>query len=327
MEIMTTADLIQEVRDLSQEQNTTNPTDEAILRTLTRGQRFVVSELVRIYPEPLLVAFDPDPADVVAGAIPIPGDAFEDRVTYVEFVLDGSRPYRVPWRRYNQVAALRFSQAHVSVPYAVYTVGREIRFAGLPTGAYTCSVTYVRQPEPLVAPQGRITAIGADYLVIEPVNSPTLTTESDDLASYINIINHQTGEIRASFQIRSLPDSGNKINLRTPPQRTTVQGRAVLSATSLADCGAVEDDYVCLIKGTCVPMLGTAFNGYLVQYAMADISRSLDEAQSQLSGQIAEAYRNIAQQQDSGRDAPMRIKNTSKIWSRMNPFRFLPGSK
>lgn len=326
MEVLTTADLIREVRDLSQEQNDTNPTDDAILRMLTRGQRFVVSELVRIYPEPLLKAFAPNPTDVVAGAITIPGDAFEDRVAHVEFTIDGGRPYRVPWRRYNQVSALRFSQAHVPVPYAVYTVGREIRFAGLPTGAYTCSILYVRQPEPLVAPQGRITAIGADYLTVDEVGTE-VTTESDNLASYINIINHQTGEVRATFQVRSLPDSGNRVNLRDPPQRTTVQGRTILAASALATCGATEDDYVCLIKGTCVPMMGTAFNGYLVQYAMADISRSLDEALAQLSGQIAEAYRNIAQQQDAGRDAPIRIKNTSKIWSRMNPFRFLPGSK
>lgn len=336
MEIVTATDLIQEIRELSQEQNEANPTDAALLRMLSRGQRFICSEIGKVYAEPFLAEYTPTALELSNAVIPIPKDAWEDRVLMVEFKT-GAQPYRIPWRRFDQTAALRLSTAKVPIPYAVYIVGREIRFAGSPTGAYSCVVTYLRGPEPFVAPQGRVTSVGAASLAVDQVGDD-ISTDGDDLASYFNVIDFETGRLKGTFQVASLPTGANRVNVRTTPQRATVQSRAVSSASALLNpllpTGAVDtynvvvpDDYICPVRGSCMPFLGNSLNSYLVEYVCAELSRSLDTATAQLSGMISEVYRKIAEQQDIGRGTPLRVKNTSKIWSRLMPIRFLPGSK
>lgn len=328
MELITTNDLVTEIRDLAQERNIVNISDEMILRIMTRGQRFVTSEVVKVFPEPFIADHTPTPAEVAQGFFAIPKDAWEDRILYVEFV-SGAQPYRVPWRRFDQTAALRMSGVRVPVPYAVYTMGRNVHFAGRPDGAYSCRAVYVRGPEPLVLSLGRITAVGSTYLAIERPDEDSaldLSTENDDLKSYFNVIDHQTGAVKGTFQVASLPAAGDRINVRSTPQRQLVQARSVSGSSSLADVASL-DDYVCHIRGSCIPVLSGALNSFIVVYSAAELARALEETMAQLTGQISEVYRGIAQQQDIGRGTPIRVKNTSKIWSRLNPIRYLPGSK
>lgn len=326
MNVVTTDDLVQEVRALTSEESAVSPTDEAIARTLTRGQHFVLSQMVAIYPEPLLTRrkLTEDERNLLAteGYIEIPKDAFEDRLLHVVFT-SSAQEYFVPWRRFDQVSAKKFAGS-VPAPYAVYTMGRRVYVVPSPDGSLEPEIIYVRHPEPLVLKQAQILAVGPDHLVVDDTGGK-LSTESDDLESYFNVIDYRTGEVKGTFQVRAISASGRRIDVRSTPQRSVVLGRDVQGASELSR--AEPDDFLCQVRGTCVPTLGGAFNPFLVQYAAAELSRSLDEQTAVLSGQISEAYRRLAQQQDSGRSTPLRIKNTSKIWGRPTPFLTMPRIK
>jgi hypothetical protein len=184
-------------------------------------------------------------------------------------------------------------------------------FAPPPNGTYPALLDYVRRPDPLVRVLGRITSVGATYVIVdEPDDS--LSSASDELASYVNVIDGRTGEVKCSLQIGFI-ESG-KLTIRETPVSSTRLGRSISAASDMATLEVSEDDYICSARGTCVMQMGDAFTSYIVDYAAACISRSLSEARATIDEAIARRAEEAAAQQRAGRGNTIRIRNRSAVW-------------
>ena len=159
-------------------------------------------------------------------------------------------------------------------------------------------------------PQGRVTLLNTaqNYLIVDSIGAD-LTTQSDQLNSYVNIINGQTGEIRVTLQIQSISD--NKVTFRTAPSRATVLGKTV-SGTLVAS-GLEADDYICVSSGICVPYYGKPTSNFLIQFSVAEIVRKLG-GQSQDEENILKKFEEQIEKTWVGRQVDLRVKKKSNNW-------------
>jgi len=165
-----------------------------ILQVLNRAQDFASNILARHYEDPLLTKTS---VTLVNGQAEydIPEDAFEDRLEKIEVTVNQFQ-YEVQRISYRDLSVYE-SNSNVSVPYYYAIVGRKYRLIPTPTSNNTLRVWYLKDPDQLVVNQGRITSINtaSNYVLLDSVGTD-LTTESDQLASYVNVIDKQTGKIK-----------------------------------------------------------------------------------------------------------------------------------
>lgn len=311
--LYTVDNLVDEVRSLIDEQNVDSvDTDRDILPSLNRAQDFAFDIYARRYPEPILkpaaLAMVGDQADY-----PIPDEVFEDRILKVEFGIPSSAAnphvtYRECMRvSYRDITNYE-SASKTNIPYYYCIFGRTIRFVPTPTGTYDARIWYLRNPEKLVPPQGRVTRINttSNYCIVDTAGS-SLTTESDQLGSYVNWVDGQTGEIKATLQIAILNE--NKVTFRSSPLRATVLNRTVASA--IPD-DAELDDYLSPVDGICVPYYGRPTCNFLIQYTAAEITRKLGG-----EAVVEEVLKKFEEQVEKtwiGRERQMRVQKRSQNW-------------
>jgi hypothetical protein len=172
---------------------------------------------------------------------------------------------------------------------------------------------FLRRPEKLVLPQGRITVINSasNYVTLDSAGED-LSTQSDNLQSYINFVDGQTGEIKGSAQIQIL--ANNRVTIRTSPIRTSVLGRTI--SDGISDITGLElDDYVCLAEGTCVPYFGEQVSNFLIQFAVAEITRKLGGT-ADTEERVLEKFEQQVERTWVGREQQLRVKKRSHAWGR-----------
>jgi hypothetical protein len=308
----TVENLVEEVRQQLDELNRDSVSTEAdILPTLNRASDFASDILTRKYPEPLLKYLT---LDLEAGVseYDIPEDTFEDRILKLETTV----PVGVNRANYIEIQRISYrditnyeSAAISSFPLYYCVIGRKIRIVPQPSGSYDARMWVIRNPEKLVMPQGRVTLINAigNYMIVDQA-SGDLTTQSDQLASYVNVIDGQTGEIKGSLQIQSIVN--NKITFRTVPARSSVFNRDI---SILEDIQIQEDDYICAIDGICVPYFGRPTSNFLIQYAVAEITRKLGGA-AETEENVLKKFEQQIERTWAGRQQDLRIKKKSNVW-------------
>lgn len=313
--LYTVENMVEEVRSQLDEMNVdTVSTENDILPSLNRGSDFAFDILARKYPEPIL---QHEPL-VLSNGEPdyqIPETVFEDRILKIE-IKSGSGVNAV----YSEVERVSYRdlwkyEGGVGAYPEVYAIiGRTIRFARCPTGAYQARIWFLRNPEKLVLPQGRITIVNAasNYVIVDEAGE-SLTTESDQLGSYVNIIDGQTGEIRGTAQIQSI--TSNRVSFRTVPTRSTVLNREV---TSIGELEISQDDYLSPVDGTCVPYFGRPASNFCIQFAVSEITRKLGGS-ADMEEKILDKFEKQVERTWAGREATLRIRRKSRIWG--NPIR------
>jgi hypothetical protein len=312
--LYTVQNLIDEVRaQLDEENRDSVDTDRDILPSLNRAQDYAFDILARKYEEPILAKMVLD----LTGAqqeYDIPEDVFEDRIQKIEIMVPSSSTGQATFREVQRISYRDVSNyestTKTNVPYYYCIVGRKIRFIPYPAGTYNARVWYLRNPEKLKSPQGRLTVVNntSNYVVVDSAGD-SLTTQADQLGSYVNIIDGQTGEIKGTLQIQTL--SENKVTFRTVPARTAVLGRTV--SGSLESTGASLDDYLSPIDGTCVPYYGKPTCNFLIQFTVSEITRKLGGS-AELEEKILEKFEKQVERTWVGREVQLRIKKKSSNW-------------
>lgn len=307
--LYTTDELVSAVRSRLDEMNRDSvDTDRDILPALNRGLEYAVDIYSRHYPDPFLryVVLDLNGADQEYS---IPGDVYEDRIVRLEIKTSRNTYREVTRILYRDVVNYE-TDGTTGIPYYYTVVGRKIHFIPGPSGTYDARLWYVKEPEPLVLQQGRITTVNvaSNYVVVDASGSG-LSTESDELNNYVNIINGETGEVRGTLQIASI--DGDRITFRSVAGRSTVVGLPV--STSLTDLGVMADDYLCVAEGTCIPYLGAPTSNFLIQYAVAEISRQLG-VQSQEEEAVLEKFEKQVQKTWAGRETTIRVAKRSQAF-------------
>lgn len=307
--LYTTDELVTAVRSRLDEMNRDSvDTNRDILPALNRALEYAVDIYSRHYPDPFLAytVLDLNGSDQ---EYDIPGNVYEDRIVRIEIKTSRNTYREVTRILYRDVVNYE-TDGSTAIPYYYTIVGRKIHFVPSPSGTYDARLWYIKEPEPLVLQQGRITRVNVanNYIVVDSVGSD-LTTESDQLNNYVNIINGQTGEVRGTLQIASI--DGGRITFRSTLSRSTVVGLPV--STSLTDIGAVDDDYICVAEGTCIPYLGAPTSNFLIQFAIAEISRQLG-LNSVEEEQILDKFEKQVQKTWAGRETTIRVAKRSQAF-------------
>lgn len=310
--LYTVDNLVDEVRSQLDEQNVDSvDTDRDILPSLNRGQDFAFDILARRYPEPLLKYESLALSDGVS-EYDIPERVFEDRVLKIEVeVPSGSgATYREVERiSYRDISDYE-SASKTNVPSYYSIVGRKIRLVPQPTGTYDARLWYLRNPEKLVQPQGRITIInsGSNYVLLDGIGS-ALTTESDQLGSYVNFVDGQTGEIKGTAQIQNI--NNERVTFRSVPTRSSVLNRTIGGAISTMSLS--QDDYICAVDGTCVPYFGRPVSNFLIQFSVAELTRKLGGS-ADIEERVLDKFEKQVERTSVGRESQFRISKKSRIW-------------
>jgi hypothetical protein len=309
--LYTTDNLVSEVRDSLDELNSDSvSTETSILPALNRAQDFAFDIYARRYPEPILAYTT---LTLVSGQseYDIAEDVFEDRILKIDIAF--------PNNQFNKVERISFRDGSdyetsglTSAPTSYMIIGNKIKFIGTPSGTYNARVWYLRNPEKLVLPQGRVTRVNqsGNYVILDSTGSG-LTTESDQLGSYVNVIDGQSGIIKKTLQISNINE--NKISFRSTPQRSSVLNRTVSGSFTTSDIK--EDDYLCAIDGICVPYYGRPTGNFLIAYATAELNRKLgnDNAREE---EILKKFEQQVERTWVGRERQMRVQKRNKNFSK-----------
>lgn len=309
----TVDDLLSDVRSMIDEDNIENIDDERdLLPALNRAQDYAANILSRHYESPMLTKVDLTISSDEQ-EYDIPEDAFEQRVEKLEMYINRLY-YPIQRIEYRDISMYE-TPTRVNVPNYYCIVGKKIRFVPPPSGTYPARMWYLKDPDPLVASQGRITRVNAasNYIVVDEVGGD-LTPTSDNLKSFVNIIDGQSGRIKATLQIKAI--NGGRITFKTALDggRTEVHGRVVDTEMATAGDNLVEiDDYVCLAEGTCVPFFQKPFSNFMVQYAVAEITRKLGGA-ADMELRVLQDLEKQVERSWVGREQSKRIKKRSRNW-------------
>ena len=282
-------------------------TERDILPALNRALEYSVDIYAKHYPDPFLAYTTLDLT--TEQEYDLPEDVYEDRIVKLEAKTSTSLFQEIQRISYRDLTAYE-SDAPTPAPYYYAVVGRKLRLLPAPSGSYDARLWYIKYPEQLVLPQGRITVIGGNnqYVVVDNPGSD-LSTEVDELNSFVNIINARTGEVRATLQISSIDDG--RITFRSTPSRVDVFGKTV--STSLLDLGVKRDDYICIASGTCVPYLASPTSNFLIQFAVAELSRQLG-INSIEEEQVLSKFEDQVKRTWAGRETSIRVAKRSPAY-------------
>ena len=316
MSRITTDDLISQVRSLLAEENKESITDaDDILPALNRALDFGVDVLVRQYPDPLLYHTE---VTLVAGQqeYDIPEDALEQRLEKIEVRINGLF-YPVQKIDYKDISQFE-TAASKAIPLYWCMVGSKYRLFPNVLNIYPIRIWYMKEPMQLVKSQGRInTAPTSNYFYVDSVGDD-LTTESDQLNSYVNIIDGGSGAYKCTLQIQNI--QGNKITFKSTPIRDSVLD---LDVSTSIPATVAPDDFICTVYGTCMPFMKKPFSNFLVQYAVAELRRKFGDADSGLEEQVLKKFEAQIESQWSGRSNAFRIQGRSNNWPMPNTRRLV----
>jgi len=323
----TVEQIIQEVRELMDEENTDTISDSAIINALNRAQEHVVSIYSKHYAEPY-IGYKDYVLSASQTRYPLPKDAFSDRVIdvgIVETTNNGSW-YPVTYIRNKQAIKQRHTGKYGYPDY--YTIQRrQIEFIPEPSGSqFKVRVYYIQRPEKLTKSQGRITGLhnAENRIQVNSLGS-SLETINDNLHNFINVIDSQTGEVKATYEIDELNTTTQSVIFKASPTRTTIAGKSInTSINEVVDeegNPSIElDDHICLYSGTCIPYFDEPSRNYMIQSAVVQLTTSLgnqgaaeEQQKSQFEKEVKDAW--------SGRELGLRIDLKGRQWER-NRYRF-----
>jgi hypothetical protein len=305
----TVEDLIQQVRDVTDEDNAEDVSDAFIIRMLNRAQQDLVSEITRKY--------NPQFMNEVV-------------LTSSNFAADSSGVARVAdLSKYMSSVAFKVNSVDSRIGDAWIPV-RQVPFShtlSLDTKTGTSSpilysmqgsriyvypnidtlvqlrIRYQMRPPKLVATEGRIVEWTANTVTLNKAPS-SISNSGDDLLNYINIIDQFTGQIKATLQVNQILDK--EITIKTTDVRDTIFGLPV-SAAIPEDVSS--EDLVCHAAGTCIPFLVSDLTNYHVEIAAFHVKRALgtvDTPDFQERDRVIERVSKLW----SGRENTMKINRT-----------------
>ena len=268
----TVDDLIDQVRNATDEINTNYEDGSQILLALNRAQRNATNIIARKYPDLFTKWVDITTDGAYDYALPV--EASGRRITHIESYYN---QVAYPMDRISEIQASNYrTNAQTARPLYYVMYKNNIQLLPKPTGGIRIRIYYMERSQQFVKNQGRLTYIdSANNLVQVNAVGTDLSTSTAGFSSYVNFIDYNTGAVKGTCQIASIDSDTNEITFKTSGlTRTTVLGLTV--STSLPT-DISEDDYICLVTGTCVPELDDVYCDFLLQYAVVDIRRRFGE--------------------------------------------------
>lgn len=274
---LTVNEMVLQVREGADETNVSSVSNDFILATLNRALEYSADTLVRFYPEPL-ITFTVIPLVPGQKLYTMPEGIFEDRVEKVEVF------YNVGFLdlirlSYRELALIERT-TQTARPYNYACFGRQIQVLPTPASTFDLRVWYVQEPENLVPQLYRVTsATGGTSATTIDTTVTQLTLDHPDTspyASYMNVIDKDTGLIKGTVQLSSV--AGSALTIKGTPDRSAVHNKTVVGTfpTDMTD-----GDWLCAANGSCVPFLRQPFINFAIEYTIAKIRHKFAENSKQ----------------------------------------------
>lgn len=302
---LTVLDLIAQVRSLLDEDSQFAIDDEKdIVPALNRAQDNASSILAKMYESPLL-ASTTFTLPYGGQEFDIPEDALEERIESVEAIKDS---YHYPLKRIDFRDLGNYeTSVSTDVPYYYAVIANRVKVVPPAVGCQL-KVWYLRDAPDLVKEHGQITSanVNSNYVTLSSI-SETLSTASDELASYVNLVD-RNGNILSSHQVSQIV--GQRVTFRSTPTRNTVMGRTI---SSTLPSTVAADMYLAPIQGSCITYLKKPLSNYLIQYAVAELTRKLG-GESQAEVVALKELEKTVERSWAGRENSNRVRATSNYW-------------
>ena len=310
----TTEELIQRVRDLTDEENTSDISDALILRSMNMAQqelvRIVARKFKNYFMEEIIVTGAALKADANSQlrALEIPTSSFTFSINSVD-TRQGSSWFPVSQVPFDRTLGLDIMSGS-TLPLNYAMKGKYLYLYPTPATTSQIRVRYQMRSPKLVKSQGRITdfSIAAGTINLDSVGQD-ITTSIDNLGAFVNIICHLTGEIKATMQVAAVNTSDKLVTIKTTGLDRAVVFGYETSAAIPADISL--DDYICLADGTCVPRLAHDLTNYLIELGVFYVKRKLgtvDENDRDMKGEITKGVFSLP----FGREYTKKIKRSTR---------------
>lgn len=266
----TADELIQRVRDIVDEDNTTDISDALILRMLNRAQQELVRILTKRYKNHYMREVVYSTSDMTTDAssatrvLEVPNQAYGFAVNYIDAKI-GSSWFPVQQVPFPYTLGLDNNQSS-GLPLSYALKGNYVYLFPAPHSGTEVRIRYQFRAPKIVASQGRITAfdLSTETMTLDSLGSD-LTTSVTNLWAFLNIIDHLTGEIKGTVQISGITTTTKVLQVKTSSlDRSSVFGYTVRSDLP-ADIS--KDDLVCTADGTAIPLLAHDMTNFLVDIA------------------------------------------------------------
>lgn len=305
-------DLVDQVRDQTEEENTEDISNSDILQALNRAQQKLVRLASRHY-QPMFQR-ETSITSFTGRRATIPDVAFGFIVDQVD-VLQGETAYRVYPAPATHLTDYENNSSSL-LPRHYFIQGQDILLFPNPSQGTTVRVRYQLRPPRLVLQQGRVTnidSIASNILSVDALGSD-LTTSVDSLNAFVNIIDGTTGVVKKTMQIAALDTTAKTVTFKSSGlERTTVFGQTV--STSLTTDDVALDDYVTIANGTCIPTLVMDYDDFLIQHAVVSIKRRFGEPTGEDKQELMELEEDVRLMW-AGRPAGRKVTKKNRHWGR-----------
>lgn len=306
--MLTTDEMIEAVRQQIDEDSDSDIKDTHILSSLNRALFQGMDTLIGAYPDPVItyreVAVEED------GTVAVPVDSFQGKVVHID-VMISDIPNRVMPGTFEDLSKFEFATV-TDLPEVWAVLKDRIHFRPTTAAGTTVRVWFADQVQKLVKPQGRISRLGSDYVVVDSYGEG-LTTDIDKLNSFFNVIDFNTGKVKWTGQVKTIV--ANKITHKTSVSRTEVLNETVGTAFASASPDIRQDDYICEASGTCIPYMPQPLENYVIQAAVVELKNRLG-LDSIPDRAILSGYMKTLKDQWKGRPCRTRIHLLTPTWDR-----------
>lgn len=304
--------MITAVRDIADEQNTTDLTDTEILAALNRGQQRFVRLANRHY-EPLFMR-ETNISTYSGREATIPEYANGMIIDQID-VISGTRAYRVYQIPIRDASNIDDTSYTSSIPQHYAIRGNKVLLYPKPQSSVTIRVRYQLRPPELVTSQGRITnidSLSSNILYVNSVGSD-LTTSITALKAFVNVVDGTTGDVKDTLQISAIDSSSGKLTFKSASlDRSTVYGQTV--STSLSTDIAL-DDYITLAYGTCIPTFSSDYSDFIIQHAVVEVLNRMGVPSQEMYAKYKE-LEDDTKAMWAGRPYSKRVQQRSKHFGR-----------
>lgn len=309
---MDTFELIMAIRDQLLEYDTDPISNASIMRKLNMIYTYMYSHIVRAEDTRFGQKVD-FPLTASTTEYDLPKAAWGQRIEQLVVPYpSASKVTALGWNEikrvdYKEVFKYDVPRIHVYVPEVWSQLGSKVYvFPKLYTNA-DAYIIISPQLVPLGITSGQITAIntGTGVITLDNMNDTSLATRlALPLNAFLSIIDYRTGEIKYTLNYSTV--SGNDVTLRTP-LRSSYMGQTISTPSATVLAGISQDDYVVPGVATCLSIMSTEYDQFMVNAAVLMIRSSINETDSEVLNFMKE---NMAQLKSdtAGRPVGVHIK-------------------
>jgi hypothetical protein len=316
---MLSTELIQEVRNKIDEDDSTDISDAVILASLNRAMTSFARRQASRHPElrrqSTTVSLNSDGETVT-----LPESAFGFRVSHIALARSDGSFRTLETLSARDKESYEYPSGYTTTePTHCFFYQDRVQILPRPASGLTFRVFFDPRPEPLVLPLGRITSRTTSQFTVHEL---TTTNDNDEtvlevsltnLKCYINAVDDVTGKIKGTYQVSALSTSANTIDIKTSSlDNATVFGRTV--STSIDTAEVSVHDQICWAKGSCIPYLMADYSDLFIMAAYVELTRDHLKEDVTLSMQELRAMEREANNDFAGRLGVKRIVRRARQW-------------